>query len=184
MSREKAADLAVVVLLGVALVQAVLVVGRGGGEPVRAWFPLLGPADPPGALQGEGGAARALQARAAAVGEFVTVEDLARGVVALRDGTLTGVAPLSDAERAALMPLLERANTDRLELLRVEAEIAGVQSDLQDRARAIAATLTAEQRAWIVANRDQVSVGELEQAYWDELLGASEPAPPQPGGHE
>ncbi len=172
---SRVADVALVGLLAVALVQAVLL-GRDRGE-ARAYVPLLGAQDPPGALQGEGAAARALAAKAAAVGEFVTIEDLARGVLALREGTLPGAAPLTEAEAARVDVIVRQAAADRLELLRVEGEIAAVEAEMQAKARAAAATLTPEQRAWIVAQRDAVSVGQVEQAYWDELLAASPAAP-------
>jgi hypothetical protein len=174
----RAGDLLLVVLLGVAVVQAALLVRRDGGT-VRAYVPLLARGEAPGGLQAPGGAARALAAHAAAVGDFVTVEDLARGVLALRDGTLPGAPALTDAERTALDPLLRRASEDRLELLRVEGDIAKVDAAMQDRARAIAATLTPAQRAWVVANRDVVSVGQIEQSYWDELLAAPGAAVPE-----
>ncbi|MDP2310248.1 MAG: hypothetical protein Q8P18_29805 [Pseudomonadota bacterium] len=173
MSRERFLDGLLVVLLVVALVQAVLL-GAGGGA-VRAYVPLLGEADPPGHLQAPGGAARALAAKAAAVGEFITVEDLARGVLALSEGSVAGAAPLTDAERAAIAPIVRKAAEDRQALLVVEGEIAELEARLQERARGIAATLTPEQRAWIVAQRDAVSVGEVEQAYWDELLALAPP---------
>ncbi|MES2644328.1 MAG: hypothetical protein V4850_32885 [Myxococcota bacterium] len=173
MTRAQLLDGVLVALLGVALAQAVLL--AAGGGTVRAYVPLLGADDPPGQLQADGGAARALAAKAAVVGEFVTIEDLARGVLALENGSLPGAAPLTAAERAALAPLVRQAAEDRLALLAVEGEIAAVEASLQDRARRIAETLTPEQRAWIVAQRDVVSVGELEQAYWDELLALGAP---------
>ena len=168
MSRERLIDGLLVVLLVAALAQAALLL-RGGVD--RRYVPLLSEGDPPGTLQGPGAASRVLRARGAAVGEFVTIEDLARGALALRDGQLPGAAPLSASEAARLQPLLEKAAQDRKDLLAVEGEIAGVQAEIQEKAAAIAATLTPEQRAWIIANRDDVSVGQVEQAYWDELLG-------------
>lgn len=175
MRRERLLDALLVGLLVVALAQAGLL--AAGGGTLRAYVPLLAAQDPPGQLQADGGAARALAAKAAVVGEFVTIEDLARGVLALENGTLAGAAPLTAAERDALAPLVRRAAEDRLALLAVEGEIAQVEADLQERARRIAATLTPEQRAWIAAQRDVVSVGEVEQAYWDELLTLSAPPP-------
>lgn len=164
----RALDGVLLVLLALALVQAVQLVQRGG--EARVYVPLQDAQDPPGVLQAPGAAERVLAARSAAVGDFITVEDLARGALALRDGPVTGSPPLSDAERAALTTLLERAAAHRADLLAVEGEIAAAEAKLQAQAIAIAETLTAEQRAWIVAQRDRVSVGEVEQAYWDELL--------------
>lgn len=165
----KALDGALVVLAVVALVQTGMLLGARG--EVRAYVPLLAAGDPPGALSGDGAAARVLADRAG-VGEYITVEDLGRGVLALRDGSLEGASPLTPAEEARLGPALAQAAADRAELLKIEGQIAAAEAELVTKARAIAATLTPEQRAWIVANRDIVSVGQVEQAYWDELVRA------------
>lgn len=168
MKNLRASDLALLVLVVVALFQTGLLLHTQGA--VAAYVPLLSAGDPPGSLQGDGAAARVLAERAG-VGEYVTVEDLARGALALRGGDLDGAAPLTAEEEARLGPALAQASADRTELLKIEGEIADAEGRLVEQARAIAATLTPEQRAWIVANRDMVSVGQVEQAYWDELVG-------------
>lgn len=164
---SRVADIALGALLVLALGQAVLL-ARGGRSSDT--FPLLVPGDPPGALQGPGAAARAIRTRVGAVGELVTIEDLARGVLALEEGALPGVAPLTVAERARLAPLMKQASDHRDELLRTEAQISEAETRLGEKATEIALTLTPDQRAWIIAQRDAVSVGQVEQAYWDALL--------------
>lgn len=166
---KRALDGLVVVLLVAALVQAGLLL-RGGID--RRYVPLLAAGDPPGSLQGPGATARVMRTKGAAIGEILTIEDLARGALALQEGPLGGAPALSASERERLRPLIEKGAADRQALLDAERKIADVQAQIQEKAAAIAATLTPEQRAWIIANRDTVSVGQVEQAYWDELLGA------------
>jgi hypothetical protein len=167
--RSRAADVTLSVLLGLALVQAALIAHRDG-EPRAGTFALVGPGDSQGTLQAPQGAARAIEARVGAVGDFLTIEDLARGVLALEQGSLPGVEPLSASEKARLKPILEQAARDRDDLLSTEGQIAAKEAELGAKAREIALTLTPEQRAWVIAQRDAVSVGKVEQSYWDELL--------------
>lgn len=169
-------DLLLLLLLAIALVQAGLLLSHDGG--VTGVTVLLQTAsDPPGALQTSGGSEVALKARVAGVADYMTVEDVARGALALQRGELPGVAPLDDDERARLGAILHDAATHRDELLAVEGEIRGLESALRARTAEIARTLTPEQRAWVMARRDQVSIDQVERAYWDELLGAAAAAP-------
>jgi len=170
--RPRTLDLATALLLGLALVQAVALALRPPSGDVRAWIPLLGRDDPAGDLGAPGGAERAVRARTAALGDYLTVEDLARGVIALQDGSLPGAPPLSAAEREQVSALLRRADEHRAELLRVEAEIAEAEAHLAALAARMAAGLTPEQRAWVERRRDAVSVGQVERAYWDQARRA------------
>lgn len=172
MRRE--ADRLLLFLLALAFAEAVVLVARTRPD-VRAWLPLQAAEDPPGALQGPDAATQALRARVAAVGPAVTIEDLARGTLALERGELPGVAPLSDRERAEVLALVQAADKHRDELLAVEADLAAAEAELTAKARVIAAGLTPTQRAWVMTRRDQVSVGQVEKAYWDELLVELEP---------
>ena len=142
---------------------------RPSGEALRL-LPLLGPHDPPGALQGPGEAERALQARAAAIGDYLTIEDLARGVLLLERGELPGVSPLSEAERQEVARLLAEADAHRGELLELEQQIAAADEALGELATRLAWSLSPEQRAALRSQRNRVSVGEVERAYWDELF--------------
>jgi hypothetical protein len=159
-------DVATALLLALAIVG--LVLPEGEAEPVA---PRVGMPLPPA-----GGAPRtpaeSIRAQAAALGEVVTVEDLARGVLALEQGALPGVAPLDDAERSEVARLLGEANARREELLAIEGRLAGEESRLAAAARAMAETLTPEQRAWLLAERDRASVGAVERVYWDAVLEA------------
>jgi hypothetical protein len=167
---KRAVDGATTALLLLAVALAVALAARGGGG--RAYLPLQGPGDPPGALRGPGRAEAALQAKVAALGDYLTVEDLARGALALERGELPEVTPLSAGERERLAALLAEADAHRTELLALEGEIAQVESELGAVARSLAASLTPAQRDWIQSQRDQVSVGEVERAYWDAALQA------------
>ena len=100
------------------------------------------------------------------MGDFLTIEDLARGVLALDGGEHGG---LSAAERDALGPVVAEAVAHRQALLDNEAALAAAEAELDAAAREILAALGPEQQAWILAQRDQVSVGEVEGAYWVEL---------------
>lgn len=158
-------------LLLLALVLAGLLLRRDLETPV-ATLPLLDAAAPPGALQGPGEAEAALRAKVMVLGDYYTVEDLARGVLALEQGGLDGVAPLSDGEREAVAALLREADQHRTELLALEEQIRGAEAELGEIGIQLAASLTPEQRARVIAQRDQVSVGEVERAYWDAVLNA------------
>lgn len=157
-------DAALVALLVVALVEAGLLLARARTAP-RLALPMTaaGPGIDPA------GADRAVRASVVAVGAYVTVEDLARGVLALERGALVGAAPLSAAERAEVAALVAQADLDRRALLDTETRLRAVEAELDARARAIAASLTPEQRAWVLAERDRVSVGRVEAAYWAAL---------------
>ena len=145
----------------------------------RAWVPLLLPSDPPGTLHAPEADVQAIRARAASVGEVLTIEDLVRVALALETGRAHAVGlgdlpPLSADERARLRALLDQADQHRRDLLAAEADLARAEGALGDAATRLAATLTAEQRRWILANRDQVSVGAIEDAYWAEARKALE----------
>lgn len=104
----------------------------------------------------------------AVAGDVVTVEDLARGCLALEEGKLD--APrLSMSERERLREQIALADQHRKELLAIEEQHRQREAELDTKARALAATLTPEQWDWIRAHRDEVSVGRVEAAYWDKL---------------
>jgi hypothetical protein len=133
-------------------------------------LPLLRPGAGADALMGPGAEARAVAAEAAAVGELITIEDLIRACWALSAGPagLPGAPPLSAAEREALRPLVERADQQRRAWLAVEAELAAAEGRLGAAAAAAAGGLDPAQRATILGERDQISVGGVEAAYYDE----------------
>jgi hypothetical protein len=168
-------DLALVAALVVAVSLTVLGAVR---DPVGALgLPLLAAGDPPGALHAPGAPARALQGRLATVGDVLTIEDLARGVLALEQGHLPGVAPLSPGDRAEVAKRLAEANARREALLALETRMAREDAALRAEAVALAATLTPEQRAWVASQRDIASVAGVERVYWDALLAVLD-APP------
>lgn len=156
-----------------ALVLAGLLLRREADTAVVS-LPLLDPGAPPGSLQGPGEAEAVLRAKAALVGDLYTVEDLARGLLLLERGELPGVAPLTDSERAEVAALLRQADADRTELLALEQQIRAAEAELGEIGLQLAATLTPEQRARVLAERDRVSVGGVERAYWDAVLQSVE----------
>ncbi|MCB9745187.1 MAG: hypothetical protein H6740_21540 [Alphaproteobacteria bacterium] len=164
-------------LLLLALVQAAGLARSRSAAPSTT-LPLLLPGDPPGALQGPGEAERTLQARAVALGDYLTVEDLARGVLLMERGELPEAPPLSEAERAEVAALLAEADAHRTELLEVEGQLRAVDAELSAVAAEMAASLTPQQRAWVQQQRDRVSVGEVERAYWDAVLASLPEASP------
>jgi len=174
--RKHLPDLLLLLLLAVAVAEGALLADRGRGG--RALLPVQQPGDPPGLLMGPGQAERVLRSRVAAVGDWVTMEDLVRGALLLAQGRLGGVEPLSDGERRRLATPLETARSHRDELLRVEEEIRGIEASMAREAREAVGALTPGQRAWILARRDQVSVGSIERAYWDALATALEDGAP------
>ncbi len=169
-------DLLLVLLLGVALVEGALLALRGGGG--RILVPVQHAGDPPGLLMGPGQGERVFHARMAAVGDWLTIEDLVRGALLLQEGRLEGAEPLSDGERRRLSEALAAARTHRDELLAVEGEIRQAEAELAERTLAAVRALTPEQRAWILARRDDVSVGLIERSYWESLARALEEEAP------
>jgi hypothetical protein len=153
-------DRVLLVLLAIALVLAGALAWRTVATP-RVLLPVTVPVGMD--------ADRALSGAVATVGDWVTIEDLARGALALESGEVLDGPRLSEAERADLRAIVQRAEEHRAALLRVEGELRAAQDQLDARARALAASLTPEQRAWVVQQRDSVSVGQLEAAYWAEL---------------
>lgn len=143
----------------------------------RAWVPLLLPSDPPGSLHMPNADTQAIRARAVSVGEVLTIEDLVRVTLALETGRAADVGlddlpPLSDEERAALKAVLLEADQHRRDLLALEGDLARSEGELGDAAIRLAATLSPDQRRWIRENRDQVSVGTIEEGYWAAALDA------------
>lgn len=148
------------------LATAAVLAWPGAPSPARVQVPLLVPADPPSSLHSPGADERAIQARALAIGEVVTIEDLVRGVLALDSETPQGLPPLSEAERAELRQLLARASEHRDALLAVEGQLGAAEDRLDAAARELAGQLSPDQRAWIQGNRDQISVQGVEEGYW------------------
>lgn len=159
-------------LVVLALLGALLLGLRQRLDPAEGalLLPLLRPGAGADALMGPGAETRAVAAEAAAVGELLTIEDLIRACWALsaRPEGLPGAPPLSADERAALLPLVERADQQRRALLAVEAELAAAEGRLSAAAAAAAGGLDPAQRALIMSERDQISVGGVEEAYYGE----------------
>ncbi len=147
----------------------------GAPTAEHAAIPLLLPSDPPGSLHVPGADERALRARAASVGEVITIEDLVRLAVLLEEGrgAEAGVElpPLTKEERAALRARIRTAEEHRRALLAAEGDLAAADRALRDAATQLAAGLSPDQRAWVQANRNAVSVGEVEEAYWQRARG-------------
>lgn len=155
------------------LVAALLTLALRAREPSGVLLvPMLLPGEPVEALMAPGADVQRLQSRGEAMGEVITIEDLIRLCWALvRQPELlpAGVAPLSAEERAALLPLVERADAERAALLEVERRLALAEGRLSAAAAALAVELSPEQRAAIQAERDQVSVNGTEAVYYDAL---------------
>lgn len=128
------------------------------------------------ALQGAGQGATALvlldpvdaRLEAAAVGEVLTVEDLARV-------SLDAELPADRAQ--ALAPRVAEARAHRDALLASEEELRRAEDELDAAAREVLALLDPAQRQWVLDQRDRVSVGEVEAATWEELARRLEAAP-------
>lgn len=165
-------------LLLLLLAAAVLAWPSSRGEG-RVLVPLLLSEDPAGSLHEPGGDTRRVAARAAALGEVLTIEDLVRTTVAAGQGQ-PGLPPLSPAERAALAPLLDRAMADRDALLAVEAELAAARDRLDGAARGMAGELRPEQQQFILEQRDRISVQGVEAPYWEQAQQAVEPGAGSP----
>jgi hypothetical protein len=183
---KRAADLAVLVLLVLAVLQAVLLAFRP--PPGRSFLALFGRGENPALLSAEGGAERAVASKVAAVGDYLTIEDLVRGTLLLEEGRLPGVQALSPGERKRVATLMATATAHRDELLATEAELAANEEALRQEVQTIVLGLSPEQKAWILAQRDAVSVGRIERGYWTELgamlasNGGSGAAAPAPAG--
>jgi len=170
-------DVALVALLLVGVAEAGALALRSRATPTVV-VPLLLPGEAPEAIFSSGGAEARLRARGVAIGDYVTIEDLARGALALSTDGLPGAAPLSSAERSALTPLVAAADQHRNELLQNERDARDAEAALDAAALRIVTALTPEQRAWVLAHRDEVSVGGVEAAYWKELQDALATAAP------
>lgn len=167
-------DLALILLLVIGLGEAGALAWRAHTRPV-ALVPVLQAGDPAEALYAPGGAERQFATHVATLGDYVTVEDLARGALALLDGGMDGVPPLTEAERARLAPLVAQTRQHRDELLATVTGLAEVDAQLDAQALEIVRTLTDEQLAWIHAHRDDVSVASIEDAYWADLARRTAP---------
>ncbi len=161
-------DRLVVVLLALAVVLAGALLGRRASTPMVLLPATVRPGED---------ADLVVYGQVARVGDWLTIEDLVRGALALETGKLAG-PPLTDAERAELHALVIQADQHRRELLELEVELRATQEALDARARAVAASLTPEQRAWVLAERDRVSVGSVEAAYWADLAQILAAGPP------
>ena len=145
---------------------------RGADRGGVLLVPLLLPNEPVEGLMAPGADLARLQSRGELMGEVITIEDLIRLSWALvRDPAALppGTAPLSEAERAALRPLVERADAERQALLEVERRLAIAEGRLGAAAADMAAELSPAQRAEVQAERDAISVGGTEAAYYRDL---------------
>ncbi len=133
----------------------------------RVLVPMLAADDAPGALRAPGADARALRARAVALGEVITIEDLVRVIAA---GEAKDLPP---ERRAAVRERLAtaRAHVDALLALETAQHVA--EDRLDAAGREIGAALTPEQRAWILQHRDATSVSGVEAPYWDAAKDAA-----------
>ena len=142
----------------------------------RLVIPLLLPSDPPGLLMGPGADQRVLQARLAAAGELFTIEDVVRAAVAIERGDDPNFPPLSPETRAALRERLTVADGHRRALLEVETRLQAAEGRLGAAGREMGAALDPAQRRTLQAERDAVSVGGVEEKYWNEAVSGQKPA--------
>ncbi len=162
-------DIAALLCLIAAL--AVLLV-RGEQRGGVLLVPMLLPNEPLDGLMAPGADVARLQSRGELMGEPITIEDLIRlswALVRQPEALPPGTAPLSPEERAALLPLVERADAERAALLEVERRLAAAEGRLGAATVELAAELSPAQRAVIQAERDQVSVEGTEAVYYDAL---------------
>lgn len=168
------------VLLVVALTQAVALFWLGEeGHSAYRYLPLLprqGAATSSRALEAPGATGRAARARLASLGAVLTVEDIARGLLHLMDDRCP--TPLTASQRRSLLPLVKEVHALRLELLRAEG-VLGQQSEAARRLGAkLMARLDEAQRREMRAGRDQVSILQVEEAYWRALINSLEAEAP------
>lgn len=148
------------------LATAGVLASPGAPSPSRVLVPLLLSEDAPGSLHAPGADERAIQARALAIGEVITIEDLVRAVLVLESEAPEGLPPLTQEERAQLRVLLARASEHRDALLAVEGQLVGAEDRLDAAARELSGQLNPDQRSWIQGNRDEISVQGVEEGYW------------------
>lgn len=153
----------------------------GSPGAARVALPLLASEDPAGSLHAPGGDERLIATRAAALGEVLTIEDLVRTTQAAIEGR-PGLPPLSEAERAELARLLDRAVADRDALLAVEAELAAARDRLDGAGRSMAGELDPTQQGYILQERDRISVQGVEVPYWQQTREGLQPEGTQPAG--
>ena len=163
------ADIAILTLLALALARGVYM-ARETPTAAPAGIPLVQTDMSAGTLDKPGAVRHIATNQMAVVGEVWTIEDLARAAQMLQDGGLPGVMPLSERTAAELKDGLTKAQASREKLTTIQGEIRATEAQLVHTARQLASTLTPEQRAWIIAQRDRISVSEVEQRYWDTLL--------------
>lgn len=163
-------DMTILILLGLVLVRG-MIMARESPDGPPLGIALLQEGDAPGTLSQAGAAQQIVTNQIAVYGEIWTIEDLARAAHLLESGGIASVAPLSKESKKEVMQGLMMANESRQKLTKIQAEIRTTEDALTQTARKMVATLTAEQREWILTNRDRISVSEVEQRYWDALLG-------------
>ncbi len=171
---RKAIDLTLLLLLCLALAEAVLLT-QAGDE--RELVPML--------RQGQGQLSndlsmdptRIFASRMAVAGDYVTIEDLVRGALAIQRGELDGARPLSARRREQLGEALQKALRDRDTLMELDQRQRTLQQELAAETRKLAAALDPQQLQWMVDQRNAISVGQVEQSYWQQALDVLEGSP-------
>lgn len=165
------ADMAILVLLGLVLVRG-MIMAREAPEGPPLGVALLQEGDAPGTPADP--SQQVVTNQMAVYGEVWTIEDLARAAQLIQSGGLPTVSPLSEKAKREVMQGLAQANESREKLTEIQAEIRTTEDTLTQTARQMVATLTIEQREWILTHRDRISVSEVEQRYWDALLSETQ----------
>jgi hypothetical protein len=163
----------ILTVLCLLLCLAILV--RDHNPASRLVIPMLLPTDSPGALMGPGADQRVLRARLAAAGEVFTIEDVVRAAVAIERGDDPNFPPLSPETRTALREHLRVADGHRRALLEVETRLQAAEGRLGAAGREMGAALDPAQRRTLQGERDAVSVGGVEEKYWNEAVSGEKP---------
>jgi hypothetical protein len=128
-----------------------------------------------------GGTRAAAEARLWRLGTILTVEDVARGLLLMLEQAPPSES-LSPEQRRRIAPLVRRAYELRQELLLTSRQAMVLESQAQILGRDVFVDLAPRQAAAITAGRDRISIGVVEERYWQALLDSIEAPPGGAGG--
>lgn len=105
------------------------------------------------------------------IGSTISLEDIIRGILLLEK---KNNFPLSRRQKNKISAILEDAYKEREDLLQYSNEIREIEKEISVLGDKIYSFLTPEQKEYLIARRDRISLKEFEEPVWKELINLLE----------
>lgn len=159
----------IILLTCIFLIQSWVILERiGGTRKVPVFMPLLVPGEDYSSydLEKVGAQAARVLEKVGRIGPTISLEDMVRGTLLLEKREELS---LNAWQKYRISAILKNAYKKREELLKCQNEISKLEHEIPILGGRVYNLLTPEQKKYIFANRDKISLKEFEEPAWENL---------------